>query len=42
MIAIIKNPGQPAFTRQVENTLAAFQQLVGDTLRLCIFPVRSL
>ena len=29
MTAIIKPPGRPAFTREVENTLKAFQQLVG-------------
>ena len=28
MTAIIKRPGQPAFTREIENTLKAFQDLV--------------
>ena len=28
MTAIIKRPGQPAFTREIENTLKAFQALV--------------
>ena len=27
MTAIIKRPGQPAFTREIENTLKAFQDL---------------
>lgn len=29
MTAIIKHPGQSAFTRDIENTLQAFQDLVG-------------
>ena len=28
MTAIIKRPGQPAFTREIENTLKALQDLV--------------
>ena len=38
MTAIIKNPGQSAFTRQVENTLAAFQQLVGGHIEAVYLP----
>lgn len=38
MTAIIKNPGQPAFTRQIENTLTAFQQLVGGYIQTVYLP----
>ena len=40
MTAIIKNPGQPAFTRQIENTLTAFQQLVGGYIQTINLPGR--
>ena len=36
MTAIIKPPGQPAFTREIENSLKALQDLVGGYIE----PVR--
>ena len=38
MTAIIKRPGQPAFTRQIENTLSDFQQLVGGHIETVYLP----
>ena len=38
MTAIIKCPGQPAFIRQIENTLTAFQQLVGGYIEIVYLP----
>ena len=40
MTAIIKRPGQPAFTRQIENTLSDFQQLVGGHIETVYLPGR--
>ena len=38
MTAIIKNPGQPAFTRQIDNELSALQDLVGGYIQTVYLP----
>lgn len=38
MTAIIKNPGQPAFTRQINNELSALQDLVGGYIQTVYLP----
>lgn len=38
MTAIIKRPGQPAFTREIENKLKAFQDLVGGHIETVLLP----
>ena len=38
MTAIIKRPGQPAFSREIENTLKAFQDLVDGHIETIWFP----
>ena len=38
MTAIIKNPGQPAFIRQIDNELSALQDLVGGYIQTVYLP----
>ena len=38
MTAIIKNPGQPAFIRQIDNELSALQDLVGGYIQTINLP----
>ena len=38
MTAIIKNPGQPAFIRQIDNKLSALQDLVGGDIQTVDLP----
>lgn len=38
MTAIIKRPGQPAFTREIENTLKALQDLVDGHIETVLLP----
>lgn len=40
MTAIIKNPGQPAFIRQIDNELSALQDLVGGYIQTINLPGR--
>ena len=40
MTAIIKRPGQPAFTREIENTLKALQDLVDGHIETVLLPGR--
>ena len=37
MTAIIKRPGQPAFRREISNTLEALQELVGGRIEAVTF-----
>ena len=38
MTAIIKRPGQPAFRREIDNTLEAMQELVGGYIETVYLP----
>ena len=38
MTAIIKRPGQPAFRREIDNTLEALQELVGGYIETVNLP----
>lgn len=38
MTAIIKRPGQPAFRREIDNTLEALQELVGGYIETVSIP----
>ena len=38
MTAIIKRPGQPAFTREIENSLQSLQKLVGGYIETVSLP----